>query len=91
MPLLAALAASAVLAAPSPGPPLPPDAPSTPSVETRQVAPQERPPPAGANPTARVLTGLGVLAGGALLLFYGRLWPRAGKGDWSAPIRRRES
>ncbi|MGI5164683.1 hypothetical protein ACQEU3_10050 [Spirillospora sp. CA-253888] len=42
----------------------------------------------GTEGTVRVLTALGGLAGGAVLLFWGWLWPGSGRGDWSSPTRR---
>ncbi|MFI6521858.1 hypothetical protein ACIBF1_40330 [Spirillospora sp. NPDC050679] len=36
----------------------------------------------------RLLTALGGLAGGAVLLFWGWLWPGSGRGDWGSPTRR---
>jgi hypothetical protein len=60
-----------------------------------KTPPRKAPPPkrlpftgSGAATQARIATGLAVLAGGGLLLFYARLWPRPGGGDWSCPTRR---
>ncbi|WP_067483174.1 hypothetical protein [Actinomadura hibisca] len=42
----------------------------------------------GTDGSLRVLTALGGLAGGAVLLFWGWLWPGSGRGDWCSPTRR---
>ncbi|MGK5553823.1 hypothetical protein ACSNOI_19600 [Actinomadura kijaniata] len=56
----------------------------------RRKAPEkrERLPETGAAGDARVLTAVGGLAGGLVVLFWGWLWPASGRGDWSAPVRR---
>jgi hypothetical protein len=79
---------------PSPSPPTPAPAPA-PSRQAvpppvRRTPPTRRLPFTGAGDvvTSHVLTGLGVIAGGGLLLFYALLWPRNGCGDWPCPIRR---
>ncbi|MFC9969800.1 hypothetical protein ACFVH6_02730 [Spirillospora sp. NPDC127200] len=52
-------------------------------------APEELPHTGPATDGAvRLLTALGGLAGGAVLLFWGWLWPGSGRDDWSSPTRR---
>ncbi|WP_157419737.1 hypothetical protein [Actinomadura kijaniata] len=56
----------------------------------RKEAPEERErlPETGAVGNARVMTAVGGLAGGLVVLFWGWLWPTSGRGDWSTPVRR---
>ncbi|MBA8951305.1 hypothetical protein ACFQU9_00550 [Actinomadura namibiensis] len=49
---------------------------------------RERLPETGVVGNARVMTAVGGLAGGLVVLFWGWLWPTSGRGDWSAPVRR---
>ncbi|MBW8483856.1 hypothetical protein [Actinomadura parmotrematis] len=54
----------------------------------RAEGPSSRLPHTGPGLNAGVLTALGGLAAGGVLLFWGRLWPGSGRGDWAAPTRR---
>lgn len=79
---------SSTAPAPAPNRPDEPGNPNKPDGSNRASGSKLPHTGGGAETFAKAATGLATITTGGLLIFWGRLWPGSGRGDWNTPVRR---